>query len=173
MADGVRCPAAHISVICIAGSGGGIGMKVIVDADACPVKDIIIEETKHKGVSLVLVSSLSHYSGRELPLHVDTVFVEAGADAADFRIVKLAKKGDVVVTQDYGLASLLLPKGCTVIHHKGFEYSNENINHLLETRYMGSMIRKGGGRTKGPKPFSREDHRAFSALFRRKLDEGI
>ena len=145
-------------------------MKVIVDADACPVKDIIIEEAKHKGVSLVLVSSLSHYSGRELPVHVETVFVEAGADAADFRIVQLAKKGDVVVTQDYGLASLLLPKGCTVIHHKGFEYSDENINHLLETRYMGSMIRKGGGRTKGPKPFSKEDRRAFMELFKRKLE---
>jgi|SRR5699024_345101 len=148
-------------------------MKVIVDADACPVKDIIIEETKKRDVSLVLVSSLSHYSGRELPPHVEAVFVEAGADAADFRIVQLAKRGDIVVTQDYGLASLLLPKGCTVIHHKGFEYSDENINHLLETRYMGSMIRKGGGRTKGPKPFSKEDQRAFTELFCRKLETDI
>ena len=148
-------------------------MRVIVDADACPVKDIVIKETKQKDIPAVLVSSLSHYSSRELPPHVETVFVEAGADAADFRIVQLAKQGDVVVTQDYGLASLLLPKGCKVIHHKGFEYSNENINHLLETRYMGSMIRKGGGRTKGPKPFSKEDGRAFAELFKRRLGEGM
>src|SRR5699024_1129392 len=105
--------------------------------------------------------------------HVETVFVEAGADAADFRIVQIAKQGDVVVTQDYGLASLLLPKGCTVIHHKGFEYSNENINHLLETLYTSSMIRKGGGRSKGPIPFSKEDGRAFAELFKRRLEEGI
>ena len=74
-----------------------------------------------------------------------------------------------VVTQDYGLASLLLPKGCTVLHHKGFEYDARNIDHLLETRYMGSMIRKGGGRTKGPKPFSKEDKEAFLKLFRQKI----
>lgn len=144
-------------------------MKVIVDADACPVKDIIIEEAGQKSVSVVLVSSLSHYSTQDLPVHVEAVYVEAGPDAADFKIVQLAKQGDIIVTQDYGLASLLLPKRCTVLHHKGFEYSNENIDHLLETRYMGSMIRKGGGRTKGPKPFSREDKQAFLKLFLQKL----
>src|SRR5699024_11213707 len=99
-------------------------MRVMVDADACKTKDIVIESTEQNYIPAVLVSSLSHYSSRELPPHVETVFVEAGADAADFRIVQLAKQGDVVVTQDYGLASLLLPKGCKVIHHKGFEYSN-------------------------------------------------
>lgn len=144
-------------------------MKVIVDADACPVKDVIIEEAGHESISVVLVSSLSHYSNQDIPEHVETVYVEAGPDAADFKIVQLAKPEDIIVTQDYGLASLLLPKGCTVIHHKGFEYSNENINHLLETRYMGSMIRKSGGRTKGPKPFSKEDRQAFLTLFFQKI----
>src|SRR5699024_10164918 len=105
---------------------------------------------------------------RELPPHVETVFVEAGADAADFRIVQLAKQGDVVVTQDYGLASLLLPKGCKVIHHKGFEYSNENINHLLETRYMGSKIRKSGGR-KGRNLFQKK----MGGLLRNCLSGGL
>lgn len=144
-------------------------MRVIVDADACPVKDIIIKETGSKSVPVVLVSSLSHYSTQELPNHVEAVYVEAGPDAADFKIVQLAKVNDIIVTQDYGLASLLLPKGCTVIHHKGFEYSNENINHLLETRYMGSMIRRSGGRTKGPKAFSKEDQQEFLSLFLQKI----
>ncbi len=70
-------------------------------------------------VPVVLVSSLSHYSTQELPDHVRAVYVEAGPDAADFKVVQLAAAGDIVVTQDYGLASLLLPKGCTVLHHKG------------------------------------------------------
>lgn len=144
-------------------------MKVIVDADACPVKDIIMKETAHRLVPVILVSSLSHYSTQDLPDHVRAVYVEAGPDAADFKVVQLAAKDDIVVTQDYGLASLLLPKGCTVLHHKGFEYDARNIDHLLETRYMGSMIRKGGGRTKGPKPFSREDKETFLRLFRQKL----
>ena len=144
-------------------------MKVIVDADACPVKDIVMEETAHRSVSVILVSSLSHYSTQDLPDHAQAVYVEAGPDAADFKIVQLAGTDDIVVTQDYGLASLLLPKGCTVIHHKGFEYNALNIDQLLETRYMGSMIRKSGGRTKGPKPFSKEDKKAFLSLFRQKL----
>ncbi|SFK77458.1 hypothetical protein SAMN05216235_1673 [Salinicoccus halodurans] len=147
-------------------------MKVIVDADACPVKDIIIRETERKWIPVVLVSSLSHYSVQDIPGHVETVYVEAGPDAADFKIVQLAEPDDLIVTQDYGLASLLLPKGCAVIHHKGFEYSDENINHLLETRYMGNMIRKSGGRTKGPKPFSKEDQHAFLTLFLRKIEMG-
>lgn len=144
-------------------------MRVIVDADACPVKDIIIEEAACKSVSVALVSSLSHYSTQNLPDHVETVYVEAGPDAADFKIMQLAESDDVIVTQDYGLASLLLPKGCIVLHHKGFEYSDMNIDQLLETRYMGSMIRKGGGRTKGPKPLSKEDKQTFLNLFRKRL----
>lgn len=148
-------------------------MKVIVDADACPVKDIIIKETGDRQVPVVLGSSLSHYSTQELPDHVRAVYVEAGPDAADFKVVQLAAAGDIVVTQDYGLASLLLPKGCTVLHHKGFEYDARNIDHLLETRYMGSMIRKGGGRTKGPKPFSKEDKEAFLKLFRQKIGRTV
>ncbi|MCG1010370.1 YaiI/YqxD family protein [Salinicoccus sp. ID82-1] len=145
-------------------------MKIIVDADACPVKDIVMEEAARASVPVTLVSSLSHYSSKDLPAHVEAVYVEAGPDAADFRIVQLAKKGDIVVTQDYGLASLLLPKGCIVLHHKGFEYNDLNIDNLLATRHMGSMIRKGGGRTKGPKPFSKEDRAAFLTLLRKKLE---
>lgn len=146
-------------------------MKVLVDADACPVKDIVIEATARKSLPVVLVSSLSHYSPKDLPAHVKSIYVEAGPDAADFRIVKLAGNEDIIVTQDYGLASLLLPKGCTVLHHKGFEYTDDNIDHLLETRYMGTMIRKGGGRTKGPKPLSKEDRKTFSELFLQKIEQ--
>ena len=146
-------------------------MKVLVDADACPVKDIVIDVTARKSLPVVLVSSLSHYSPKDLPSHVESIYVEAGPDAADFRIVKLADSEDIIITQDYGLASLLLPKGCTVLHHKGFTYTDENIDYLLETRYMGAMIRKGGGRTKGPKPLSKEDRKAFSELFHQKIEQ--
>ncbi|GAB3067175.1 YaiI/YqxD family protein [Salinicoccus sesuvii] len=145
-------------------------MKIIVDADACPVKDIVIEEAGRLRFPVILVSSLSHYSEKDLPVHVEAIYVEAGPDAADFRIVQLAKKGNIVITQDYGLASLLLPKGCFVLHHKGFEYNDLNIDNLLATRHMGSMIRKSGGRTKGPKPFSKEDKAAFLSLFKQKLE---
>lgn len=144
-------------------------MKIIVDADACPVKDIIFKATKDKNISVTLVSSISHFSNQDVPAHVETVYVDAGRDAADFKIVALASKDDIVVTQDYGLASLLLPKGTTVLHHKGFEYDEMNIDHLLSTRHISAAIRQGGGRTKGPRPFSKDDRQAFLELFEEKL----
>ncbi|MEK4554247.1 YaiI/YqxD family protein [Jeotgalicoccus sp. FSL K6-3177] len=144
-------------------------MKVIIDADACPVKDIVIKETKDENIEVVLVSSLSHFSSKELDSHVRTIYVDAGPDAADYKIVQLAEAGDVIVTQDYGLASLLLPKGCTVLHHTGFEYNKMNMDYLLETRHMSSVIRRGGGRTKGPKALSQEDKNSFLKAFQEVL----
>lgn len=144
-------------------------MKVIIDADACPVKDIVIKETKDENIEVVLVSSLSHFSSRELDSHVGAIYVDAGPDAADYKIVQLAEAGDVIVTQDYGLASLLLPKGCKVLHHTGFEYNKMNMDHLLETRHMSSVIRRGGGRTKGPKALSQEDKNLFLKAFQEVL----
>ena len=144
-------------------------MKVIIDADACPVKDIVIKETKDENIEVVLVSSLSHFSSKELDSHVRTIYVDAGPDAADYKIVQLAEAGDVIVTQDYGLASLLLSKGCTVLHHTGFEYNKMNMDYLLETRHMSSVIRRGGGRTKGPKALSQEDKNSFLKAFQEVL----
>ena len=144
-------------------------MKVIIDADACPVKDIVIKEAKDENIEVILVSSLSHFSSKELDSHVRTIYVDAGPDAADYKIVQLAEAGDVIVTQDYGLASLLLPKGCTVLHHTGFEYNKMNMDYLLEARHMSSVIRRGGGRTKGPKALSQEDKNSFLKAFQEVL----
>jgi len=141
-------------------------LKILVDADACPVKDIIVQETKEMNIPVTLVSSFSHFSSQEYPSHVNTVYVEAGPDAADFKIVQLAEFNDIIITQDYGLASLLLPKGCTVLHHKGFEYKPEVIDTMLQTRHLNAMARRSGERTKGPKPLSTEDKRKFTQLFK-------
>lgn len=141
-------------------------MKILIDADASPVKDIVIEEVQGKDISVVLVSSIAHFSLQEYPEYVETVYVEQGADSADFKIVQLAKTGDIVITQDYGLASLLLPKGCLVLHHKGFQYSSDNIDQLLQTRHLSAIARKNGQRTKGPKAFTQEDREKFRAVFR-------
>jgi len=141
-------------------------MKVYVDADACPVKDIIISEGRNVNIPVILVTSFSHYSNVEQPLRVETIYVDSGADAADYRIMKLVEAGDIIVTQDYGLASLGLAKGNIVLHHKGFRYTNENIDQLLQTRYLSAMARKSGKRTKGPKPFTTEDREQFRRLFK-------
>ncbi|MCM3569789.1 YaiI/YqxD family protein [Neobacillus mesonae] len=144
-------------------------MKIYVDADACPVKDIIISEAAKVKMPVILVTSFSHFSNVEKPSGVETIYVDSGADAADYRIMKLAASGDMIVTQDYGLASLGLAKGCMVLHHKGFTYTNENIDQLLQTRYLSAMARKGGKRTKGPKPFTQEDREQFRELFKKAI----
>ncbi|ALX49294.1 YaiI/YqxD family protein [Lentibacillus amyloliquefaciens] len=146
-------------------------MNVYVDADACPVKKTITSVAREFNVPVILVKSFSHFSHDNEQPGVETIYVDTGAEAADYRIMKLANQGDIIVTQDYGLASLGLSKGCTVLHHKGFTYTNQNIDHLLQTRHMNAMARKSGKRTKGPKAFSHEDELKFHDLFRKTLEE--
>jgi uncharacterized protein YaiI (UPF0178 family) len=148
---------------------GEMKMKIYIDADACPVKDIIISEGRSAELPVILVTSFSHFSNAEQPSGVEIIYVDSGAEAADYRIMKLVKSGDIMVTQDYGLASLGLAKGCIVLHHKGFSYTNENIDQLLQTRYFSAMARKSGKRTKGPKPFTAEDREQFRELFKRAI----
>ncbi|WP_188208159.1 YaiI/YqxD family protein [Alkalibacillus aidingensis] len=136
-------------------------MNIYVDADACPVTDIVIKEAKLRHIPVVLVKSFSHFSPSDEQDGVKTIYVDTGAEAADYKIMQLCQGGDLVITQDYGLASLALPKGCTVIHHKGFAYTNENIDQLLQSRYLNAKARKSGQKTKGPKAFTQEDREKF------------
>lgn len=146
-------------------------MKIYVDADACPVKKTIITIAHEYQLPVILVKSFAHFSPNDEQQGVETIYVDTGAEAADYRIMQLAQKNDMIITQDYGLASLGLSKGCTVLHHKGFAYTNDNIDQLLQTRYASAMARRSGKRTKGPKAFTAEDEKKFSNLFRKQIEE--
>lgn len=148
-------------------------MKILIDADASPVKNEVIALAEQYDLEVVLVSSIAHYSTETHPDFVKVIYVEKGADQADFKIVQLAKKDDIIITQDYGLASLLLPKGCHVLHHKGSQYTAENIDQLLHNRHFSAMQRKSGQRTKGPKPFTKENRQQFKDYFERFLQEVV
>lgn len=136
-------------------------MKIFVDGNGSPVKETVIEVAVEKALDVVIVTSVDHYSLKDYPENVSFVYVDKGADAADFKIVQLIKKGDLLITQDYGLASLVLPKGVLVLHQLGYQYTKENIDGLLEQRYFSGQIRRKGGRTKGPKPFTDQDRTTF------------
>ena len=136
-------------------------MKIFVDGDGSPVKETVIEVAVEKALDVVIVTSVDHYSLKDYPENVSFVYVDKGADTADFKIVQLIKKGDLLITQDYGLASLVLPKGVLVLHQLGYQYTKENIDGLLEQRYFSGQIRRKGGRTKGPKPFTDQDRTTF------------
>jgi len=136
-------------------------MKIFVDADASPVQNEVIKICDTYSLQGVFVKSYSHYSFDELPKNIETIYVDHANDAADYKIVQLISSGDIVITQDYGLASLCLQKGCHVLHHKGFQYTKKNIDTLLAKRHIGAQARKAGLRTKGPKPFTNEERQNF------------
>lgn len=138
-------------------------MRLIIDGDGSPVKDTTIEVALEQVLDVLIVTSIDHYSLKEYPENVSFVYVDKGADAADYKIVQLIKAGDILVTQDYGLASLVLLKGVLVLHQLGYEYTKDNIDGLLEQRYFSAKVRKSGGHTKGPKAFTKADRETFKA----------
>lgn len=146
-------------------------MRLFIDGDGSPVKEDVIELASKKKLEVVIVTSVDHYTTKEYPQNVQLVYVDRGTDSADFKIVGLIHQGDFLVTQDYGLASLVLPKGVRVFHQSGKEFAESNIGSLLEQRYHSGKMRKAGLRTRGPKPFTKEDHATFRLAFEQALSE--
>ena len=146
-------------------------MRLFIDGDGSPVKEDVIDLASKKKLEVVIVTSVDHYTTQEYPSNVQLVYVDRGTDSADFKIVGLIHRGDFLVTQDYGLASLVLPKGVRVFHQSGKEFDESNIGSLLEQRYHSGKMRKAGLRTRGPKPFTKEDHAAFRLAFEQALAE--
>src|SRR5699024_12386988 len=97
-------------------------------------------------------------------------YAEKCAKIDDIKIIKLTKKNYIDITQDYSLASLCMRKGCTVLHHTGFEYTTKNIDRLLTMRHAGQMARKAGHRTKGPKAFTQADKDKFVSALKKHLE---
>lgn len=135
-------------------------VKVLIDADGCPVVDQTIAAARKFNLDVILLCDTSHEMYRE---GAETVTVSKGPDAVDFVLVNRVKKGDIVVTQDYGLAAMVLAKQGYPIDQNGRLYSEENIDQLLHGRHIAKKIRQGGGRMKGPKKRKPEDNEKFAA----------
>lgn len=137
-------------------------MTILVDADGCPVVDITIGVAKRFGAECVLLCDTSHRLERE---GAKTITVEKGADSVDFALVNRVRPGDIVVTQDYGLAAMCLARGALPINQDGMVYSGDNIDALLLQRHTAKKIRMSGGRLKGaPKREPRQDQDFEAAL---------
>lgn len=136
-------------------------MRFLIDGDGSPVKEEVIQLGKKFQLPVLIITSVDHYTVKEYPDFVQFIYVDKGADRADYQIVKEIQPGDFLITQDYGLASLVLPKKARVFHHSGQEYLAETIDQLLMQRYIGGQMRKAGKRTKGPKPFTANDREVF------------
>ncbi len=144
--------------------------RIIVDADSCPVNDIIVKVAEETATPVLIIASVSHqmnFANANLKvLTVDNV-----PQAADIAVLNNVASGDIVVTGDYGLASLVLSKGATPLSSRGFVYTVRNIDRLLLQRHIETKIRRGGGRTKGPKAFTADDRRRFERVLREIIAE--
>ncbi len=125
-------------------------LKILVDADACPVKDIIVDIATNYNLKVIMFSNYSHEINIDNS-NVEVVRVDNGADVADFKIANATNKGDIVVTQDYGLATMILAKSAFAINPKGLVYDNSNIDSLLLNRHINKVNRRQGKYSHIPK----------------------
>ena len=139
-------------------------MKIYVDADACPVVGIVEKIAKKFEIPVMLLCDTNHILSSE---YSEVKIIGAGADAVDFALINLCKKGDIVVTQDYGVAAMALGKGAYGIHQSGRWYTNETIDQMLMERYLNKKARRSSGKNhlKGPKKRTEEDDLRFEQSF--------
>ncbi len=133
-------------------------MKVFIDADGCPVVDETVALCKKYSVECVIICDTAHVFDKS---GVQTIVVEKGADSADFRLVNMLTKGDIAVTQDYGLAAMCLARGAVPVNQNGLIYNEKNIDELLFSRFVSKKIRRAGGRLKGPSKRTPEQDEKF------------
>ena len=145
-------------------------MKVLIDADACPVVDIALRLCREFKIECLLLCDTAHEMHRE---GAQTLVIDKGADSVDLALVNRTSANDVVVTQDYGLASMCLAKQARVIHQDGWDYTPYNIDALLFQRHAAKEYRASGGRTKGPKKRTSGQNRDFEEAFYKLLQQSV
>lgn len=141
-------------------------MNILVDADACPVKEIILDTAKKCGVEVVMVCDTSHELRGCAEAGARVVTVDKSRDSADIALINLTAPGDTVVTQDYGVAALALAKKARCLNQNGLIYSEQNIDSLLAERAAGQKIRRAGGRTSNPRKRTALDDKNFERALR-------
>lgn len=134
-------------------------MKIFVDGDGSPVVKQSIEIAKKHNLKIIVVKNFAHNIEDN---YAEVVSVDVSNDSADYYIVNRAKKGDIVVTQDYGLAALALAKNILVINQDGKIFNEYNINSLLDRRYIHAKMRNQGLRHKNQKKRKRQRDIDFS-----------
>ena len=107
-------------------------MNILIDADGCPVVDLTLQIAKQFGIPVIILCDTSHQIERE---GAQTLVFDKGADSVDFALVNRVKPSDIVVTQDYGLASMCLARCARVLNQNGLEYTADNMDALMLRRY--------------------------------------
>lgn len=133
-------------------------MRIIIDGDACPVIDQTETIAKEYNIELLLFCDYNH----EIELNYGEVIkVDQSNQSVDMKILNNCNKGDIIITDDYGLASLVLGKQANAINSRGKIFTNKNIEHLLMQRHINQKIRRAGGRHQTTKKRNSEDDQKF------------
>lgn len=141
-------------------------MKILIDGDGCPVVAKTISIAKKFDVEVLLLTDTAHSFSRT---DVKILTFDKGRDSVDFALVNKVSRGDVVVTQDYGLAAMVLARGGYAISQNGMIYDEFNIDSLLFARAASKKARDAGVRLKGPSKRSHADDEAFEKSFMKLL----
>lgn len=135
-------------------------MKIIIDGDACPSIPIIENIARKYNVEVLIFCDFNHYIHSN---YSQVKVVDSGFQSVDMHVVNNTSENDIIISQDYGVAAMCLPKKAYVINPKGYIYSENNIDRLLEERHISQRIRRGGGKTPNPKKRSKEDDERLAA----------
>ena len=143
-------------------------MKIFVDADACPVIDIVEDIATKYNIPVTLLCDTNHVLTSD---YSEVLVVGAGADAVDYKLISICHRGDIVVTQDYGVAAMALGKGAYAIHQSGKWYTNENIDQMLMERHLNKKARRASSSNhiQGPRKRTEEDDQRFAESFEKLL----
>lgn len=139
-------------------------MRLLIDGDGCPNRKAVIDLASHYEIETILFVDFAHMIVDD---RIQIVSCDVGKDSVDQQIVAYVQAGDVVITQDYGLAGLCLMKDAIVLHVSGKRITESNMNNLLEYRYLGYVSRKNDKHIKGPKKRSKK----ASQIFLRELEK--
>lgn len=139
-------------------------MQIFVDADACPVVGIVEEIAEKYNTPATLLCDTNHVFYSD---YSEVIVVGVGADAVDYKLISICHKGDIVVSQDYGVVAMALGKGAYAIHQSGKWYTDENIDRMLMERHLNKKARRGSSKNhiKGPKKRTSEDDERFAKSF--------
>ena len=143
-------------------------MHIYIDADACPVVGIVENISIKYNIPVTLLCDTNHVLTSD---YSEVIVVGAGADAVDYKLISICHRGDIVVTQDYGVAAMALGKGAFAIHQSGKWYTNENIDQMLMERHLNKKARRASSRNhiKGPRKRTDEDDQRFAESFEKLL----
>ena len=139
-------------------------MQIFVDEDACPVVSVVEQVAKKYEVAVTLLCDTNHILYSE---YSEVIVVGAGADAVDYKLISICQKGDIVVSQDYGVAAMALGKGAYAIHQSGKWYTDDNIDQMLMERHLNKKARRSSHKNhmKSFKKRTEEDDERFAQSF--------